>query len=71
MKMKCNIRGLDCANCATKLERALQEIDGVESLSINFIAEKMTMEYDESKKEEIMKNIEKTIRKVEPEAYLD
>ena len=41
MKSKFKIKGLDCANCASQLERAIQKLDGVESASISFMTEKM------------------------------
>ena len=48
MKSKFKIQGLDCANCAARLEREIQEVDGVESVNINFMTEKMVIEYDEN-----------------------
>ena len=41
MKSKFKIKGLDCANCAAELERAIQKLDGIESVSISFITQKM------------------------------
>ena len=54
MKKGYKIKGLDCANCATQLENAIQKIEGIESVSINFLTEKMIMEYNEENKQEIM-----------------
>ena len=48
MKQIYIIKGLDCANCALKLERKLQKIDGVESCQINFLAEKMTIDLNDN-----------------------
>lgn len=47
MKQIYIIKGLDCANCALKLERKIQKIDGVESCQINFLAEKMTIDLND------------------------
>ena len=71
--MKCNykIKGLDCANCAAELERAIQKIDGVENATINFLTEKMVLELDENNQEEIMKKLKKTIKKEEPDVKLE
>ena len=33
MKVKFKIKGIDCANCAAELERAIQKIDGIDSAS--------------------------------------
>lgn len=37
------IKGLDCANCAAKVERALSQIDGFEEVSLNFMKERLTI----------------------------
>ena len=62
--MKCRFRilGLDCANCASELERSLQKIKGIESASINFMAQRMELEYDENIEEEILKNVIKVVK---------
>ena len=70
MKSKFKIQGLDCANCAARLEREIQEVDGVESVNINFMTEKMVIEYDENNGEELIKKIIKFIRKEEPDVTL-
>lgn len=40
---------MDCANCAAALERAVAKIEGITSVNVNFMGEKMTLEYDEAK----------------------
>ncbi|MCI8273039.1 MAG: heavy-metal-associated domain-containing protein [Clostridia bacterium] len=71
MKSKFKIKGLDCANCANDLERAIQKLDGVERANISFMAEKMEIEYDETKKGEIMQNLKKVIKKEEPDVTIE
>ena len=44
MKHKYAIEGLDCPNCAAKLEVMMREIAGVESAKINFLTQKLTVE---------------------------
>ena len=44
MKTKFSIKGLDCPNCAAKLEGLLAKLDGVDSAKINFLTEKITLE---------------------------
>lgn len=41
MKKKYTIEGLDCANCAAKIEEALGKLDGVESATVSFLSEKV------------------------------
>ena len=71
MKYNFKIKGLDCANCAVELERAIQKVDGIENATINFIAEKMVLEMNEDNKEEIMKKLKKVIKKEEPGVTLE
>lgn len=67
MKYNFKIKGIDCANCAAELERAIQKVDGVDSALINFLGEKLVIECDENKKEEVMKKVQKVIKKEEPD----
>ena len=70
MKSKFKIKGLDCANCAAELERAIQKIEGMNAISISFMAERMEIEY-ESSEEEIIKKIQKVIKREEPDVSID
>ena len=71
MKSRYKIKGLDCANCATELERAIQKLDGIENVSISFITQKLELEYDETRKEEIIKSVKKIIKKEEPDVIIE
>lgn len=71
MKSKFKIKGLDCANCAAELEREIQKLDGVESANISFMTQKMELEYDETRKEEIIQNVKKVIKKEEPDVTIE
>ena len=65
MKKKFKLEDLDCANCAAKMEAAISKIDGVESCSISFMAQKMTLEADESKLDEILTAAQNAVKKVD------
>ena len=71
MKSKFKINGLDCANCASQLEKEIKKIQGIESVNISFMAQKMEIEYDGTKKEEIVQNVKKIIRKEEPDVTIE
>jgi len=71
MKSKLKVKGLDCANCAAELERAIQKIEGVESASISFMTQKMELEYEDARKEEIMQKVKKVIKKEEPDVTIE
>lgn len=71
MKCKFKIIGLDCANCALELERLIKKIDGVKEANINFISQKMEIELEENKKDDVIKNVKKVIKKEEPDVSLE
>ena len=71
MIIKFKIKGLDCANCAAELERSIQKIEGISNASISFMTERMEIEFEEAKKEEIMKKMKKVIKKEEPDVEIE
>ncbi|VVB84476.1 putative copper-exporting P-type ATPase A [uncultured archaeon] len=48
-KISIKITGMTCASCAQNIEKALNNIEGVKSASVNFSFEKAAVEYDPSK----------------------
>ena len=70
MKYNFKIKGLDCANCAQELERAINKVEGVDNAIISFMTEKMTIEIDEENKDSVMKDVEKVIKKEEPDVTI-
>lgn len=70
MKVKFKIEGLDCANCAAELERAIQKIEGIKEASLSFMSEKLIVEIEEERKEEIINNLKKVVKKEEPDVTL-
>ncbi|MCH5157064.1 MAG: heavy-metal-associated domain-containing protein [Clostridiales bacterium] len=70
MKKVIAMQDLDCANCASKMEQAIRKIDGVISCSINFMLQRMTLEMDDNNSAEIIEQIKKTIKKIEPDCKL-
>ena len=70
MKKNYKLEDLDCANCAAKMERAVAKIDGVNSVSISFMSQRMVIEADDSRFDEIMDQVVKTCNKVEPDCRI-
>ena len=70
MKKKFKLQDLDCANCAAKMEEAIQKIDGVNDASVNFMMQKMTIDADDSKFDDIMKEVVTVCAKVEPDCKI-
>ena len=67
MKKTYLLEGLDCANCAAKMEDAIRKIDGVTNANVSFIMQKMTIEAADDRFDQILKDVLKTIKKVEPD----
>ncbi len=70
MKKVYRLKDLDCANCAAKMERSIRKLDGVNDASVNFLTQKMTVDAEESRFEEIMDEVVKLCRKVEPDCVI-
>lgn len=66
-KFKYNINNLDCANCARKVEESLSENEDFENVRVNFSTSKLTFESD---KDFTLSELNKLVKKVEPDAYL-
>lgn len=70
MKITYNIKGLDCAHCAMTLEKYLQKVNGVISASINFSTSKLYLEIEDDNSKNILKDIKRTTKKVNPDVTL-
>ena len=67
MKKIYKLEDLDCANCAAKMERAIAKLDGVTYANVNFMSQRLTIDADDERFEEIMDAVERTCKKVEPD----
>ena len=67
MKKKFKLQDLDCANCAAKIEDLIKKIDGVNDASVSFMTQKMMVDADDARFDDIMKEVVKVCAKVEPD----
>ena len=67
MKKKFKLQDLDCANCAAKMEEAIKKIDGVNDASVSFMMQKMTIDADDARFDEIVKEAVAVCAKGEPD----
>lgn len=65
MKKTFVLEDLDCANCATKIENAVKELEHVISASVSFMTQKLVLEAPDEKFEEVVAAVEKVIKKVD------
>lgn len=70
MRKVFKMEDLDCANCAAKMEEAIKKLDGVESASISFMAQKLTIDAEDEKFDSIMKLAVKACKKIEPDCTI-
>ena len=61
-----SIKGLDCANCAASIERAVQKLDGIDNVVVDFISSRMIINVESSaNRERLIELAMKTAHKVE------
>ena len=70
MKKVYKLEDLDCANCAAKMERSIAKIDGVSSAHISFMAQRMSIEADDERFDDIMNQVEKACKRIEPDCKI-
>ena len=70
MKKVFRLKDLDCANCASKMERGINKIEGVENATVSFMSQKLTIEADDSKFESIMDEVVRVCKKIEPDCII-
>ena len=69
MKLKYSLKGLDCANCAQKVQERVSKLENVRECSVVFATTKMFVEtdtdlFDESKIVEAVKSVEPDVESI-------
>lgn len=70
MKKKFKLQDLDCANCAAKMEDAIKKLDGVNDANVSFMTQKMTIDAEDDKFDDIMKEVVEVCKKVETDCVI-
>ena len=68
MKKIIKLEGLCCANCAAKIEEGVKKLDGVNSASLSFMTQRLIMEVEDGREDELVESARAVAAKVEPEA---
>ena len=71
MRKRFKVLDLDCAHCAGLMEDAINKLDGVKSAKLNFLAQKLTVEADDDRFDDIMKEVVKACHKIEPDCTIE
>lgn len=69
MKKVFKLVDLDCANCAQKMEDAINRLPGVTAATVSFMTQKLTIEADDI--DAVMKDVVKCCKKVEPDCEIE
>lgn len=70
MKKTYRIEQLNCAHCAAKMQQAIEKIRGVTAVSVNFIAQKLTLEAPDEVFEQVLASAVKACRRIEPDCRI-
>lgn len=63
---------VDCANCANLMEDAACKTAGVKNATVNFMTQKMIVEFDEDQQPQaVMQDVLKACKKVEPDCEIE
>ena len=71
MKKTFKLTDLDCAHCAAKMEDGIKKIDGVHDATVSFLTQKMTVDADDARFDEIMKQVVKVCKKIEADCVIN
>ena len=67
MKKTFKLIGLDCANCAAKIENAISNLPDITSVSVNFMTTKMVIEADDARMPDVIIEATTIVKKLEPD----
>lgn len=62
---------VDCANCAAKIETAVKSLPGVQRASVSFMTQKMLLEAEDERFEEILQQAVRVAKKIEPDFEIE
>ncbi len=70
MKKTFHLQNLDCAGCAAKMERGIQRLDGVQSASISFMTQRLTLEAEDARFDQVLEQAAAVCKKIEPDCVI-
>ena len=70
MKKTFKLIDLDCANCAAKMEDAIRSLSHVQSVSINFLTQKMVLEAEDQWFDQVIEQAVKCCKKIDPDCTI-
>ena len=68
MKKIVKLEGLCCANCAAKIEDGVRKLPGEKEATLSFMTQRLVMEVEDGREDEVIEAARKVKDKIEPEA---
>ena len=65
MKKVFRLTGLDCPNCAMKLEKKLNKVEGVNSAQVNFMTMRLTIDIEDANYDATLAEVRKEAKKID------
>ena len=70
MKKRYQISDLDCAHCAAKMEEAIRGMEGVNSVSVSVLTQKLVLDAEDSRFDDILRAALAACKKIEPDCTI-
>lgn len=70
MKKRYKLTNLDCANCAAKMEAAIQKLDGVNAVTVSFMSQTLTLDAADDRFDSVLDETVRICKKVEPDCAI-
>ena len=70
MKKACKLDEIACANCARELQEGLAKLEGVTTVSVNFMTQKLTLEADDAEFDDVLDRVVDFTADAEPDCEI-
>lgn len=70
MRKSFKLQDLECANCAAKMEEGIKRIEGVNAASISFMTQKLVLDADETRLDEVLDEAQRICTSIEPDCVI-
>lgn len=70
MRKSFKLQDLECANCAAKMEEGIKRIEGVNAAYISFMTQKLVLDADETRLDEVLDEAQRICTSIEPDCVI-
>ncbi|MFR1565876.1 MAG: cation transporter [Christensenellales bacterium] len=71
MKKIFRVTGLDCPNCAAKMQRGIEKLDGVNEVTVDFIGQKIVLDAEEADFADVIDRMVRVCKKVDSDCIVN